>query len=275
MALLSPKDLETVGRQQVKNILAKQAAGKTLNARELRMLAEASSDVPPGQDNFVQTQDELAQLLGVSRKTIHNVIRRRNDHPRPRADGRHDVAAWLKFFAVNNIAGAHEEGSPDDQPLTVADWKAKELELKCEKLQIENAKVAGELVEAAEVETGLSALMSAVRQGMNNFAPRLAGKMLNISDYHEAEEIIQAEVDVLLRIVHQCDFLDGLGPEISPYQPSAESVAARDAAAAVIAVEIQPSGLIKGKPRGKSRNAAAAETPDKAATKKAKKKASK
>jgi hypothetical protein len=251
MAILKPEDLDKVKRRQIHNILAKQAAGKTITAREERALAEAASDVPAGQENFVRTHDELAQRLSTSRKTIQNVIRRRDDHPRPRADGRHDVTAWLKFFADNHIAGADAEGSPEDRIVTVADWKSRELELKCEKLAIENAKCAGELVEAVQVETGLASLMAAVRQGLNNFAPRLAAKMLNLKDYHEAEELIQSEVDVLLRIVHQCDFLDGIGPAISAYQPPPEVAVEREARAKKARAQAKPGALVKGKPRGR------------------------
>ena len=254
MALLTPKDLETVRRQQVKNILAKQAAGKTLTAREVRTLAEASSDVPPGQENFVQTQDELAQRLSVSRKTIQNVMRRRDDYPRPRADGRHDVEAWLRFFAENHIAGADAEGSPEDRPVTVADWKSRELELKCERLEIENAKMAGQLVAANDVETGLSALMSAARQAMNNIPGKLAQKVLHLADFHEAEEIIQREVDGVLRIFERCEFLDALRTPGEAQEAPVTRAAPAPEDAPPVKLTPKASALPpKAKPRGKKK----------------------
>lgn len=209
MAILKPDDLDKVRRRQVQNILAKQAKGKTLTAREERVLAEAATDTPPGPDNFVKTYDELAGRLGVSRKSIQNWQRKLPESwPRPRADGRHEVAAWVQFMAAHHLAGAEPDGHPDDQLLTVSDWKAQELKLKCEKLQLENAKVAGELVLAADVETGLSSLVAAFRQALNNLPGRLAQKILNVSDFHEAEELISQEVNVVLKTLQNADFLE-------------------------------------------------------------------
>ncbi|MBK8037681.1 MAG: hypothetical protein IPK22_11180 [Verrucomicrobiaceae bacterium] len=210
MAILKPEDLDKVKRRQIQNILAKQAAGKTLSAREERALAEAASDLPPGAENFVKTYDELAGRLNVSRKSIQNWQRKLPESwPRPRADGRHEVAAWVQFMAAHHLAGAEPDGHPDDRAMmTVSDWKAEELKLKCEKLQLENAKVAGDLVEAAEVETGLSSLVAGFRQALNNLPGRLAQKILNVSDFHEAEELISQEVNVVLKTLQNADFLE-------------------------------------------------------------------
>jgi len=124
----------------------------------------------------------------------------------PRPDGRHDVTAWLQFFAAKNVKGAAEDIAGEDER-TVKDWKTEELKLKCTKLEIENCKVAGELVDAAEVESGVAVLVGAFRQALNNFAPRLAGKIVGVKDYHEAEEIILEEINIVLRTLQRCDFL--------------------------------------------------------------------
>lgn len=220
MAILKASDLETVRRQQVKNILTKQAAGKTLTAREERTLAEAATDQPAGAENFVRTYDELAGRLGVSRKAIQNWQKRfPSEYPQPRADGRHEVAAWLKFMTDRHLAGADPDGHPDDRPVTVSDWKAREIKLKCTKLEIENAKTAGELIEAAEVEAGTTALIGGFRQALNNFIPRLAQKLDGVTDYHERVEIIEGEVNVVLRTLQRCDFLESPLSAVNPVNP--------------------------------------------------------
>lgn len=215
MAILQPHDLEKVQRRQIQNILAKQAAGKTLSAREERALVEASTDAPAGADNFARTWDELALRLQTSRKTLQNVQKRfPGQFPAPRPDGRHEVAAWLKFFLEHNINRAAEDLA-DNQPITVTDWKAREIELKCAKLEIENAKTSGELIDAAEVESGTSHLVSGFRQALNNFVPRLAAKIVGVKDYHEAEELIQAEINVVLRTLQSCAFLESPVTEVN------------------------------------------------------------
>ena len=127
----------------------------------------------------VRTYDELARHLCVSRKTLQNVCKKHlNEFPVARPDGRHNVTAWLNFFVEKNINRTAEHIADDDLPISVTDWKAEELRLKCEKLTLENARVASELVLAADVESGLSQLVAAFRQALNNFAPRLAQKIL-------------------------------------------------------------------------------------------------
>lgn len=157
---------------------------------------------------FVRTYEELARQLGTTRKTIQRVQKDRGDYPSPRADGRHSVEAWLTFFAENGIAKTDVEGAEDDKPVTVADWKAREVQLKCQKLEIENAKILGRLVDSNDVEVGIASLMGAMRQSMNNLPGMLAQKMLHLKDFHEAEEIVQGAVDGVLRILERCDFMD-------------------------------------------------------------------
>jgi hypothetical protein len=151
---------------------------------------------------------------------LHKVCQRfPNEFPTPKPNGSHDVALWLAFFAKQNIKGAAEglplADSDDDAeegesgPQTVQEWRAEEIKLKCAKLNLENARVSGTLVYAADVERGVSVLVQSFRQALNNMPDRLAGKIVGITDYHEAVEITQEEVNVILRTLQRCDFLQG------------------------------------------------------------------
>lgn len=221
MSLLTPEQLEESRRRQVENLLAKQAKGKTLTAAEQRtILAAAAASEVVTTANYVTTYDALAKALGITRPGLHKVCQRfPSEFPTPKADGRHDVALWLAFFAKHNINGAAEAipltGSDDEAedvesgPVTVQEWKAEEIKLKCAKLNLENARVSGTLVYAADVERGVSVLVQSFRQALNNMPDRLAGKIVGITDYHEAVEITQEEVNVILRTLQRCDFLQG------------------------------------------------------------------
>jgi len=216
--MLKPEDAEKVLTKNIANVIRKAHGGKPLTAAERALIEQtaAGGSLNGGNSAFAKTYDELGQRFGITRKTLQNASKRYpQDVPRPRADGRHDVAAWSEFLIRHNIARSAESianaASAEAEvqgPITVTDWKAEELKLKCEKLGIENAKVSGELLEAAEVEAGLSTLVAAFRQALNNFGPRLAQKILNVKDYHEAEEIIQEEINVVLRSLQRCEFLD-------------------------------------------------------------------
>lgn len=239
--MLKPEDAEKVLTKDLANVIRKSQQGKPLTAAERALIAQtaAGGQVVGGNSAYAKTYDELAQRLGLTRKTLQNAGKRHpEDVPRPRPDGRHDVGAWSEFVirfniarSAEGIANAASTESEQQGPITVSDWKAVELKLKCERLQIENGKVAGELVDGAEVEAGLSTLVAAFRQALNNFTPRLAAKILNVTDYHEAEEIIESEVNVVLRTLQRCEFMEAHGADtlataapvvVAPVQVKAE-----------------------------------------------------
>ena len=220
MSLLTPEQLEESRRRQVENLLAKQKKGKTLTAAEQRTIAAAASSQAVTTTNYVTTYDALAKELGITRMGLHKVCQRFPlEFPTVKPDGRHDVTLWLAFFAKHNINGAadgiplagSDDGTEDAEsgPVTVQEWKAEEIKLKCAKLNLENARVSGTLVYAADVERGVSVLVQSFRQALNNMPDRLAGKIVGITDYHEAVEITQEEVNVILRTLQRCDFLQG------------------------------------------------------------------
>lgn len=233
--MLKPEDAEKVLTKNLANVIRKANTGKPLTAAERALIEQAAAGGPPTDSGsaFAKTYDELAQRFGLTRKTLQNAGKRYpEDVPHPRADGRHDVAAWSQFLIRHNIARTAENiaGAPAAEgelsgPITVTDWKAEEIKLKCEKLQLENAKVAGELVLAADVETGLSSLVAAFRQALNNLPGRLAQKILNVSDFHEAEELISQEVNVVLKTLQNADFMEqrAEGAEQRVPEPQAEN----------------------------------------------------
>lgn len=220
--MLTPEDAEKVLTKNLANVIRKANSGKPLTAAERALIEQTAAGAPlrdsASHSAYAKTYDELAQRFGVTRKTLQNAAKRHpDDVPKPRADGRHDVAAWSQFMvrfniarSAENIAGAPSAEEEPTGPVTVTDWKARELELKCGKLELENAKAAGELVEVADVEAGLSTVVGAFRQAINNLPGRLAPRVLGCTDYHEAEAVIQAEVDVILRSLLNCEFLQGV-----------------------------------------------------------------
>ncbi|WP_395753337.1 hypothetical protein [Prosthecobacter sp.] len=219
--MLKPEDAEKVLIKNLANVIRKANTGKPLTAAERALIEEAAAGgtLQDTGSAFAKTYDELAQRFGLTRKTLQNASKRFPEEvPKARADGRHDVAAWSQFLIKHNIARTAENiaSAPSDEasegPVTVTDWKAREVQLKCTKLELENCKVAGELVDAAEVETGTSAMVQAFAQALNNLVPRLAQKILGTTDYHEAEEIIQGEVDVVKKALQRCEFLAPASP---------------------------------------------------------------
>jgi len=177
---------------------------------------------------FANTQDELAELLGITRKTITNCLRgyktAKPPAPATRADGRYDVAAWRAFVITHNIARKAEDLAPEDLPdtgadgsptlRTVTDWKQQKLRLECARIELENAKAEGLLVETSDVQKTTGAVVSAFRTTLNNLPGRASQKVLGLRDYHQIHAILQKEVDICLRTLEACEYLSD--PPASP-----------------------------------------------------------
>ena len=165
--------------------------------------------IPPSTSIPLQAESvsELAVILGIARQTLNRWKREHADAPEPDHNGLHDVEAWRSFIASHDLNNSNRTASANDSQET-ADWKEEKLRLECERINIGNAKLAGTLMEASEIEAGISALLGGLRQALNNVPGRLADKMLHITDHHEAEEIIQDEINVVLRTIQKCEFFN-------------------------------------------------------------------
>jgi hypothetical protein len=208
--LVSPELLEQSRKAQIANILKKQKEHKTLSAREERALAEAAStDVAP--PSYVRTYDALAQVLGISRRTITNIKSRHdgsnNPTPAPMPDGRHDVTAWLRFMALNGVSKLDEGGSAADK-MSMAELKAFEMRLKCEARELAIAEIHRRLIPAEDIRTKLQLVFSALRTTINNVSSRAAAKLIGLTEYHEIEEVVQKEIDLCLRVISDVRFIE-------------------------------------------------------------------
>ena len=227
---LTPEDIEKVRTKNIANLLRLANSGKPLNRAqqaELEAFSAGGRDQRTASSAFAKTQDELAQLLGISRKTITNCLRRHKQAtppvPQTRADGRYDVAAWAAFLRAHNVAHKAEDHAPTDitgdrdgatnglnTPASVTEWKQEKLRLECERLKLELAKAEGRLVEVAEMEGQLGVMLAAFRTSANNLPGRASQKLIGLKDYHDIEAILNAEIAVMLRTLEACPFL----PEI-------------------------------------------------------------
>ena len=164
--------------------------------------------IPPSTSIPLQADSvsELAVILGIARQTLNRWKREHADAPEPDHNGQHDVEAWRSFIASHDLNNSNRTAGANDSA-EVADWKEEKLRLECERISIGNDKLAGKLVDNDEARAALSALLSGLRQAINNVPGRAADKMLHITDHHEAEQILQDEMNVLLKTIQNGNFL--------------------------------------------------------------------
>lgn len=226
---LTADQLEKVRGKQVANALAKLQAGKTLTAREEALLAGAS-----GAAGYVATWEELAQELGLDRRTLQNARKRfARDAPVSRADGRKPVADWRAWAEKHGLRGRAGDAELVDE----RDVKLETAQLNLEIRRFEFEKAKDRMLPVAQFETALGVTLTNFRAALNAHPGRATGKILNrirgalllslrarlsptvyakvdealgrdgAIDFADVEEVLRSEVDLILRTLAECDCL--------------------------------------------------------------------
>lgn len=189
-SFISPDQAELALKANWRNLLRKVQAGKTLSPGEVAMLkaAQAGGQAPP--QAFAKNQVELADLLGVSRKTIQRALKV-DGHPVTRPDGRYDVNAWRDFL----------QGAGDDTAApSITEQRARNLLLQNERLELQIAILRKEYVAATEVERWGSELGAAIRKVVCQIhlaAPSVVG-----GSVPDAESRLKEVEDEILQQLH-------------------------------------------------------------------------
>ena len=225
---LTPEDAQRIEEKKVANVLRKIYQEKrTPTAREEAILSRAfgSNAAAPPAVGYVQTWDDLAQQLGVTRRIIQEW---RKDPrysaacPPDKADGRKEVAEWQRFMVRFGLKRADEQiefdggqgGEEDDgiqRPPPVAgsqaQWNvaiaAQEYRKKDNALGIQE----GTLLVAAELEVPIGSLLAVIQQKNAQFPARVARYLVGRRDEQEVEERLRDEMDADLMDLQRPSFL--------------------------------------------------------------------
>lgn len=183
------------------NIGKKVVGGTTLNAGEVKLLeqikltkADATANVP----TFAKNQTQLADILGVSRKTIQRKVKL-SGAPKPEPNGSLHVANWKKFLETEGVI---EEDAGLDS-----------VALKAEQILLQNKRLKNKL--AIEQQEWIP--RSVVRQIMAKFlaeAQALSGSSkLRIAtiarvspDTTQAAEEVGKELDQIWRALETSEW---------------------------------------------------------------------
>lgn len=202
---MTPEELAEIEAKELANLKDRVNAGKSLTARQHARLQAATGSAATAPDSaFVSKWDDLADALKLSRRTILN---HKSDPgaPRPRADGRHEVAAWQAFIREAGITSSAE-------PAT--DWKKEAERLKCELLQFDLDRKKNLSVPAAEVEQVQNRVFAALRQAIDAQPHRLAPKLIGQRDFNEIVAILEEGNVQLLKCLARAG--DGLEEDATP-----------------------------------------------------------
>lgn len=141
------------------NLIKKVKEGKPLNRSErahlLSMAAgeePATEEAPSTAKGVAKSLVELAEILGVTRKTIHE-WKRQKGAPKAAANGDHDVVAWRNFCRQNGLGpeSARHEPAPGEAPEDMERLKIRKLLVEIAEREHRLATRRGEYVETALV----------------------------------------------------------------------------------------------------------------------------
>lgn len=193
------------------NLALKVKEGRTLSASEIAQLQAAATDEQPEEPSqdpgYAKNQNELAEILGVDRRTIYR-WRKDPNSPKPRADGRLCVSEWRAFAAArgNVQAAATEE-------LDGGYLKARQTLLQNQKLEHQIAILRKEYVSTEDVEkwgADLGAEIKNVVCQLHLLAPSLAG--LQVSEIED--RLTEMETEILSRLHLLAERVDSLIPTL-------------------------------------------------------------
>jgi hypothetical protein len=245
---LTPDDLRRVGEKAVANIIRKIVEEKRVpTAREEAILAKHASgetvevQTPGTPSGFAKTYEELAEACHVDRRTLTNARKKFGKQcPKPRADGRHEIAAWIRFLSERGIEG-RGENNPAIDFIDERELRLEERKLRVERERFELRKAKDELIPIAHAEAALGAMLAKFRQTLDSLPGRIAGgideadraeilrvlasaekakltfkqlraqiekgKVRPFADIHARREFVQVEVDQVLTVLSRCDYL--------------------------------------------------------------------
>lgn len=180
----TPEQLEAIRKKEKANILKRLESGKSLTTAQRLILYGQKTD----QTRYAKNQTELAEFLGVDRKTIQR-WRKEENFPSPMADGRFDVLSVRDWREKSR-----NSKSTDAEDLSKAEGEARRVWLQVEKLEHEIEISKGEYISIEQAKADVSQMCSKARSILlaipDTLAPLVIGKTAT-----QAQQLIRKEID--------------------------------------------------------------------------------
>lgn len=199
---ISPELAKKALRIEAGNALKKIQNGKTLTAAERALIqAIAEGDNPADAKGFVTTKVDLANALGVSRKTIDRWGKlRRNGPPGAESDGRWNVVEWKRWMKETGRGGGVDGDTLDDE---LPRLNAKRILLINERLELDNAERRGELISREDVVKEAAEIATSLRSALYGQGASICSEVMKTTDIDEAVKIYTEAIDRVLHGISQ------------------------------------------------------------------------
>lgn len=191
--MLTEEQSNALHQKILANIYKKVASGKTPSAREQAILDANTINKSPSTPSYAKNQVELADIIGVARKTIQR-WRKDPTFPKPRSDNRYsvkEVVAWKE-----------EHGSTAGDLVSKESAQVKSIMLQNEKLEIQVGILKGEYTPNVDIDQQVSEMVQQAKRELlalpASLAPQVIGQTIA-----EAEKIIKQSIVEALKSLHE------------------------------------------------------------------------
>jgi hypothetical protein len=210
----TPEQLQQLEERNLANIVLKLNKNKTLTRAEAELLrAHKEGGVKTTEPEYADTWDELAVILGRSRRTLQKWRKRFGKKcPKDRADGRKSVKLWRKFMVDNDLAD--EPDLPEDDQPSKADWDRERSRIDFQATLFRLEKERGRHVELAEICAAVGQMLAGFRTAVNMLPGSAARWLIGLKDFHSIKTRLQSEVDGVLQSLGRHEFMYDLAPVI-------------------------------------------------------------
>jgi len=186
---LSPEQAKILLKADLANLEKKVNNGKPLSSKERTFLQSSLAGGKVSTAEFVNNIVELAEILGVSRKTIQR-WRELDDCPEPRPDGRWHVPAWRTFKLMRQ----GKDTEDDDNQVTQSQARAKQILLQNERLAMRILAEKKELIPKTIAQQIFSKLILAAKTRSFSSITRFVTLARMSPDSNTAAEEIRKEM---------------------------------------------------------------------------------
>jgi hypothetical protein len=153
--MITNQQLETILGKNLQNITKKLKDGKTLTAAEIKILSQSKTNLSENdKKEFAQNITELAEILGVPRKTIYE-WRRRPGSPGTEK-GKIPISEWIQFAESRQSRGSESKSQ--------SDLNQEKIQAQIDNLVIKNQKMLSELIDRKTVIRFLESMGEVLRK---------------------------------------------------------------------------------------------------------------
>jgi phage terminase Nu1 subunit (DNA packaging protein) len=149
---------------------------------------------------------EIAQIFGVAESTVNEWIRRgcpvldRGGKGIAWQINTAEVSEWLKKRAVEDVAG--------DTLADESELKRRKLAADTAKVELELAKVKGEVVPLKQLERALANTFAEVKTNIRNVPSRVSTTLIGETSETRIKEVVLEEIDLALEAMDEFDIHD-------------------------------------------------------------------